>query len=1544
MRNITHENNRASRSYPFPGGIAGKLGDRFEAKWAVKKLFEVILGHADALQFEFVDPINHGVEFWLSKNGIKEWYQAKRQNVQGNWTIRRLEDEGVLATAMAKLSASVEDRFFFLSTAPATQLAHLAQRATLVETDSDAFFDSLTDDDRADHLPALKRAWNTTTEQTWFYLKRLQVLCEPEPDLDINLSMFGGLAFSDPYEAFFPILREYLENNFNRELTTEIVRREVIESGILAPRAPLDPTLRELIAGANQRYLDSYIPFGAGGSTIPRQEAQDVLDFLEAEDGPSLILLTGNAGTGKSGVVRQILSSLDKRDSTYLAFRVDNRLRIDSSAALGQALYERLENPIITLQSLSVNGPAILFIDQIDAISEGSGRTGAIREVVFELIRFAKASKHILIIAACRTYDLSNDSALRELEKEERVKRIEVKLLDWTTEIEPLLRDKNLPTGSITSKQRALLSLPLNLALFLEVTEADEPVLSFQSTTDLFDRLVRKKERSIRGRGYPDFALMPALSALAAIMSRDQSLDAPAAALDPFPHALDLLATEHLIVHLQGRVSFFHESLFDYAFARSFVTERRGLLDLLKEDEQHLFRRTQVRQILAMYRQTGPRSQYLRQLRDLLTSHDVRYHLKDAVARWLGGVEIPTDDELDVVLALDIADERMPTLVRQAIYPRPGWLPLLLRRGLIALWLRSPNEERRDDALNILRNALKTFPVEVTKTMRGWWQEDPARGPIVLGWLSWLPDFKPTTELLDLNLDLIRSNPEGLFERSGLFDRHSFSTWIKRDPDAAGELLRVLFETWYETFPEGHPFERESQNDLDYHWIEELQKKSATAFLKASIPAFVEAIRRINQSFNGQFWTDYTWRLRYDRKSYGAGRFLSLLRKALADLATASPAQTITCLKQIDPSSHPATLFLWLETIGSAGPLGYLLPSLLFEAQLFEAGPNGAQWLSFVRAANTAFPHLSQQEKVLIEACILNYWPELSLAKRVIHDLVNGWPEEEPFWTRKSAIRDLNWNGYKQWCCLKGIDKDFLSLTAGQRLAQLNRKFVGKAPEMPDNSEAGFVPPPIGSERAKSMSDAAWISAFAAYSEDRETQRRKGKWFWHTGSRGLSGILRERTKEETERFVRLLFRLPLNTLPVYFNEILNGLAEGQSTDDTLKAAIRFAHELPNRPCCEGICRLLQKHPTLAAEDDIFTTLLWYVENEPAATDSETDQIRTNELLLRADHLTQKGGFSQGHSVYHDRGFAAEVLGAVIWDCASRLSVGIRVLRNRIEQEPLESVRCFLAEPIYSVLRHDNRSAAELLRKLVMRPQGADLLPLSTYTGTRILFYILHGETDIGRELLDLMLASENEELRLLGAFHLFREAFYDDAFAARAEELAAQSEQHRKLAANAAANHLPEAAYQDRAIQQLAGYFNDPSKEVRTEAAGCFREICNADLEPYRGMMLTFIQSRAFDSDNFAFFLLLKEAHQNTTEEVILTAERALFLAEQPDDASSPAGRRREMHYLDDLLLREYRVTDNHPASRKRILDILDRMLVLGLYGTDKIIDEHERM
>jgi tRNA A37 threonylcarbamoyladenosine biosynthesis protein TsaE len=1536
-------NNRASRTYPFPGGIAGKLGDRFEAKWAVKKLIEVILGDAESLQFEFVDPVNSGVEFWVSKNGDKEWFQAKRQNTQGNWTLRRLEQEGVLETAFVKLSTADNDQFYFVSETPSKELSSLARRATTSETNDD-FLNCLTEDERNAHLPALNKIWNSTSEQTHLYLQRLNVLVESEINLDTDIRLLGSHAFCDSPSQFFPHLRDYLENNFNRELTTEIVRQEIIGKKVLSSRIPLDPTLLERINQANQRYLESYTPFGADGTIIARSEAAEVLNSLDTDNGPSIILLTGNAGTGKSGVVREVLKGLEERDEIHLTFRVDKYLSIDSPSALGQKLYERLENPVVTLESLAGDGYAVLFIDQIDAISEVSGRAGPIREIVFELIRFVKASRKVRLIAACRTYDLANDRALLELEKEDRVKRIEVKLLDWASEVEPMLLSKDIPIDSVSANQRELLTLPLNLSLFLEVYKDGIHVLNFQSTTDLFDRLVEKKQRDIRLVD-STFALLPCLSGLAATMSQDQSLDAHSNTLSYLPNALDLLATEHLIIRSGDRIAFFHESFFDYAFARGFVAERKNLLDLLKEDEQHLFRRTQVRQILAMYRQVGPSRVYLSQLRNLLTSSDVRYHLKDAVARWLGGLNTPTEAELDIILSSDISSQQMPDLVRTSIYPQSDWLPILIRRSLISQWLSAGNEERRQDALNILRNAVKTFPTEVTQTLRAWWQGEPSRGEVIVGWLSWLPNVNPSTELLELYLDLIRSKPKGLFDNAKVYDHHSLSTWIEHDPDAAGELLRVWFETWYEVFPEGHPFDNDNKRDIDYHWIAELQKKSPSSFLNATIPVFNEALRRINLTFNGKYLTDSTWRYRFGGDGFGSDRFLSLMQKAIVELTEVDPLRANAFLKQIDPMSHSAGLYLWLEAIASDGKnYGHLLPSLLSTPEIFKAGPNGAEWSAFARAANSALPNLTKQKSALVESTILNHWPELNLAKKIAHDLKNGMPEEEPYWTRRSVIWDLNNSGFEQWCIFKSIEGDPLSTTARLRSAQLERKFNGRAIPKPNNVEIHTVSAPIGSERARFMSDSDWLSAICVYREDRDTRKANGgDWLKHTGSRGFAGILRERAKEEPTRFAKLLEQLPLDTPSVYCNEILNGLVEGEADEETFRSVIRYAHDLPGRPCCEGICRLIQKHPNLIVNDDIFEILLWYVENGPVATDDQLDSNRVQELILNADQLMQRGSFTSVYGCYFDRGFAAETLGSILWDCSQRLEEGIRVLNRRIREETFESIRCTLTQPIYSVLHHNNQRAASLLKQLVLGRHNTDLLPLTTHDGTLLLYYVLHGTPDIGCELLELLLGAEDKNQRLLGAFHLFREAFYDDTFAERANELAKQSDEHRKLAANAATNHLAHAAYRIRAERQLTVFFNDPDKEIRAEAAECFRNVREESLETYRELMHSFISSKAFGEENFSFFWLLKDAQEPTTEEVIMAAERIIELTEQPDGTSKQQRPHREMHYLDDLLLREYTATEDQPELRKRILDILDKMLILGLYGTDKIIQEHER-
>ncbi|WP_333795512.1 hypothetical protein [Hyphomicrobium sp.] len=91
--------------------------------------------------------------------------------------------------------------------------------------------------------------------------------------------------------------------------------------------------------------------------------------------------------------------------------------------------------------------------------------------------------------------------------------------------------------------------------------------------------------------------------------------------------------------------------------------------------EQHLFRRTQTRQILEAMRQADwPR--YLTELADVMESGTIRFHIKNVVALWLGTLSDPTPDELRILDGLDDLSEEFPLVVRDALLGSSGWFDI----------------------------------------------------------------------------------------------------------------------------------------------------------------------------------------------------------------------------------------------------------------------------------------------------------------------------------------------------------------------------------------------------------------------------------------------------------------------------------------------------------------------------------------------------------------------------------------------------------------------------------------------------------------------------------------------------------------------------------------------------------------------------------------------------------------------------------------------------------------------------------------------------
>ena len=1126
----------------FAGGIADKLGNRYEAKWLVRQLLDVIGGKAGSLRFEGISASFKGFEFAVRKGDTTEWHQTKISNPNGNWTLAALKREGVLQAFKERLNESENHRCIFVSQDPAKDIGSLTKKAKIASTAKE-YRDAL-GQGSAETFKELQSIWATDSEGAFSWLKRCEFRTESQSSIDSAISAYSDLYFFKLNGDAFAVLRDFLEIRINKDITTETARSELrSERKLTLKDWSLDPTLRERLSLETAGYLETYNPFGVDGSTIPRVETCKLVDLIGNAERPSVVLLTGVAGSGKSGVVREFIEQLADLGIPHLAFRIDHRLDCASPKALGKAITDRNESPVVTLKGLSPDQLSVLIVDQVDAVSEVSGRKGAVKRAILTLIDNARSVAGIVLIFACRTFDLESDQRLKALKETHGVEHIDVQLLTWESDVEPMLLSRSISVDQFTNQQKELLRLPLNLAIFLETFDGSKPM--FASRNDLFARLLERKGRSIRNERNIAWDVISPLSELAAWMSEQQRLDAPDDILSAFGGALDILSSEGLIVRSRGNINFSHESFFDYIYARTFAARQQSLESLLMESEQHLFRRTQVRQILETLRQVDM-IRYLRELRTVLDSENVRYHIKVAVTQWLGALSDPSKDERDIVFALDGATGPFPPLERYALLSSPGWFDRLFQDGWILANINGPNAERADSILMWLSSIAGQRPSEIAGLLDNWWQGDPDRGQQLLNWFGFVRRQKSDDALIDLCCRVIRSIPPGLFDIHQSNHRDMlFHTWAADNPLGAAKILKAYFDAWFEAHPGRQPFESHEFRDLDAHFISEMAKKAPEAFLDGAISAFVRSIENITSR---EDWVEreYSFRHRsYSGHRFGADLFLSIFRGALVKVAKERPEAARAYLAVIDPMKHEVFTHIWLETIASNGEkLADLFVPLLESPFLFEAGWDGADWKSFADAAKEVLPHVAVSEAKSIERKILSHEPELQYAKEIVLRIkLEG--ESEPWLNSKAALFYLSKSGREQRSILESIGFGSLSDALKERLVQLRRKFPGFEIPEPHDNEGGFVQSPIKRDQAEHMTDAQWLGAMERY--DNDTDRRRGRSFIDGGARELARVLQHLAKEQPARFATLLHNIP--------NECASSICKSSSLGAEQKQAI-----------------------------------------------------------------------------------------------------------------------------------------------------------------------------------------------------------------------------------------------------------------------------------------------------------------------------------------------------------------------------------------------------
>ena len=627
------------------GGEPDKFGNLFEGAWTIHHLLLVLAGSAKTITVEDIGELSIGSEFTLATlDHGDEMHQVKRQAGTNNgWTLRRLNDEDVLEAARHHVELGRE--FHFVSTIPAPKLKLLADRARR-SADLQAFLAHWLTEELKGEFTYLSGTVYKSDQTAWKVLRGVWTRSIDELGLRrMNDALAAAYLEGAPPTAAALSLGDLAQQNLGLTLDIAAIEQRLGAYELRRAQAPGNATARQTVAEASERWKRS-VERTLLHPSIPRDDAPRLAEAL-LQGKHQVAVVLGAAGTGKSAVLHQAVQALEAEHWTVLGFRIDRLRNFTSTGTLGEEL-ELGRSPVAALAAVAGAKPCLLVVDQMDAVSAVSGRNPEGFDTVADIVQEAAAFPQMRVLLACRTFDADNDDRIRRFLDPDRVTRVEVPLLSGR-EVDEVVASMGVDPDRLTAQQRGFLATPFNLVLFSAI--AGQPdALSFTSVSGLLSAYWNQKRQDCENRQHRRVRFAAVIETLANSMSECRGLTARLSVLDAADLGGDaeVLASEHVLVQDGNRYAFFHESFFDYAFGRLWTERGQSLVDFLLADEQELFRRGQVRQILLYIRGDEP-ERFVREAEAVLAHPEVRFHIKAVVLTVVRSLADPSQAEWQMI-------------------------------------------------------------------------------------------------------------------------------------------------------------------------------------------------------------------------------------------------------------------------------------------------------------------------------------------------------------------------------------------------------------------------------------------------------------------------------------------------------------------------------------------------------------------------------------------------------------------------------------------------------------------------------------------------------------------------------------------------------------------------------------------------------------------------------------------------------------------------------------------------------------------------------
>ena len=1436
-----------------PGGMSEKLGNRYEGRWVAKQLLRLLNEEIKSVTVELIGPDERGVDLLVvKKDGVRQLQQCKaRFESRESWTVNGLNSRGILGHLLTHLSRNPLYEFALVSAIPAQTIADICESARNSNDNPKDFFTYQIKNVGAgrhkifnDFCRALKLDPDNekNLREAFSYLRRTYIELYPDDhNTWSELLTLAGFLLTGKSKTAISVLLTYAENNdryhnpiYANELREYLAKDHNIHPKKLEHDTRIGPAIEEL----QNRFSDSIRPLLIGSRVIPREETSRTIECIDTGQD---VVLHGAMGFGKSGVLYELTEYLSQHNIPYLPVRLDRRIPDKTAALFGKDL-GLPESPASSLAGLAVERRSVLILDQLDAIRWTAAHSSVAMDVCKEMVRqvrlLRRMGKKIVVVFACRSFDLDNDPEIKNLladTKNQSFVKIQVQELSDEQLKKIVGRDFSAMTGS----QKRILASPLNLAIWMQLKK-DGTKPNFNSATELMRRFWENRRRVLEkevkiSAGQMDEFLRPVLN----YMETKGEISAPVSITPNNPLIQDALISYGILQKSPGRISFCHQRYLDHLIAERVVRQifkGAGTVTswLGPKENQSLFRREQLRQALVMLADESP-SDFLSNGRELLESDEVRFHLKHLVLELIGQLDEISEEIAKYCLILLEDNYWQGHILETVFWRNHSWVSYLLKTGIISSWLFSQEEQEVNRALWLLRSVAEHIPDQVAEMLIPLVDRGGNWLGRVLNTICW-NEADDSEQMFELRLRLLR--------RGQVKGNVFWPALCIKYPIRAIQFIEAVISAWEIDGADGENSQKdplERWGDTDIEALKSVAKKYPAQTWDLLI-GHIERLTSIRiDNYDSRF---NKWINSYYYEPGIARGMVDLVILAGQTLATDNPDELSARTNKLEDSISPVVQRIIIEVYAHL-PAAYANTGIewLLNDQvrfLLGFGGNEPKWRPAIHLIKALSPHCSEELFQRLEEAIVHYHSpgEKDNAKSCLEGSHRG--HFGHYW------------GKAQYFLLPALDAKRIQPNTADLIHVLQRKFADHIIEKGATS-GGMVGSTLDPNLEK-ISDQAWLHIIAS---DDIPENDNTKWIQIDPERVLESTITQFANSLSliagrfpERFGQLALRFPNNAHPKYISAILKSFSKKQPSPElteneriswrptrveTIEAVLDKYHTVDDQDIPMAFCQLIVERAEENWSDKTISRLVHYAKNHPDleigklnfACDTSSDDASVKILFQNTINCV--------------RGVAAGAIGQLLWlhkDLLRVLRPGIESLIHDIHP----AVRMAAIEAIEPVLNIDKDLAVQWFCEACKD----DLRVAASPRASRFFNSIVPSHIDQVKPIIQQMAASPLDDVAYEGARQVTARWLFYGYFKDEVTECRNGTVPQRKGVAEVAADHLHNTKYSSKCQELLRHLINDPDKDVRDEVRGMFRRNDFLTEPEYISFLKDYIRSKTF--------------------------------------------------------------------------------------------------